>query len=263
MNRFNMKYPIKRRLQQENDGFCKIDEYLVYEKPFFMRSGSIDTTLAENIIIDECYQPNLWFNRNLREEFIFNDVNCIIDAGANIGLASCYFANVFASATIYAFEPEIGNYELLCRNTEPYTNIVTYNEAIWKDSNGVFITNRNSIKGHSGKPNPAKFMVGNNGGLKGEKRIKSIKLSDFMDQNNIFKIDILKMDIQGSEIEAFKDSREWLPNVRLLFIETHDLFRRGCSNEVFSKIASSQKFAFIGSPNGEILVFLNVGELLS
>ena len=74
-------------------------------------------------------------------------------------------------------------------------------------------------------------------------------------------IDILKMDIQGAEIEAFEDSRLWLPHVRLLFIETHDLFRNGCSRKVFGELTLNGQFKFIGCPDREILAFLREDEV--
>ena len=41
-----------------------------------------------------------------------------IDAGANIGLTSIYFANKFPNAKIVALEPEIDNYIILQKNIQ-------------------------------------------------------------------------------------------------------------------------------------------------
>ena len=48
----------------------------------------------------------------------------IVDAGANIGLASVIFANRWPDATIIAIEPEAGNFDLLKKNVAPYGNIL-------------------------------------------------------------------------------------------------------------------------------------------
>lgn len=242
-------------------GFDFLDVYDIFSKEFFVRRNSIDITLLETIIRDECYDPNMWFNRNLREEYIFNDVKCIIDVGANIGITTCYFAHLFPDAMVYSFEAESGNYELLCKNTIDYKNVKIHKKAIWNHSSGVYIDNRDKIYGHSGKANPAKYEVGENV-IIGEEKIESITLSQILKELDVENIDILKMDIQGAEIEAFDDWEIWLPKVRLLFIETHDLFRRGCSNKVFKSIVQCGGFSFIGSPNGEILVFIKEKELL-
>ncbi len=43
--------------------------------------------------------------------------NIIVDAGANIGLASLFFAQRFPSAKIFALEPDHSNFEMLMKNT--------------------------------------------------------------------------------------------------------------------------------------------------
>ena len=41
-------------------------------------------------------------------------------------------------------------------------------------------------------------------------------------------MDILKVDIEGAELEIFSQgTAEWLPRVDLIIIETHDWFRPG------------------------------------
>ena len=64
----------------------------------------------------------------------------IVDAGANIGLASLYFASKYPDAKIIAIEPEASNYELLQRNVEPYTNIIALQSALWHEDGKVLIS---------------------------------------------------------------------------------------------------------------------------
>ena len=260
VNRFGKRFILLGKEKYQGLGFDYLDIYNVYSKAFAVRRNSIDETLFKQILMEECYQPNLWFNRNLREQFVLKNVRCILDIGANIGLASCYFANLYKDANIYSFEADEENYKLLKRNTEDYRNIRTFHAAVWKNEQGVYIKNRNDIYGHSGKANPAKYMVGDQM-VENEKRIDSVKISDLKEKLQINTIDILKMDIQGAEIEAFEDSQRWLPYVRLLFIETHDLFRNGCSRKVFGELAVNGQFKFIGCPDREILAFLREDEV--
>ena len=49
----------------------------------------------------------------------------IIDAGANIGIASLYFLHQYPNARIVAIEPHPGNSELLRKNLAPYAERVT------------------------------------------------------------------------------------------------------------------------------------------
>ena len=56
-------------------------------------------------------------------DFAVDRPSVIIDAGANIGLASIWFASKFPEARILAIEPEKSNYELLVRNVEPLHHV--------------------------------------------------------------------------------------------------------------------------------------------
>src|SRR5271166_1471460 len=48
----------------------------------------------------------------------------IVDAGANIGMASIYFAHKYPEAKIIAIEAEGSNFDMLTRNIRPYPAII-------------------------------------------------------------------------------------------------------------------------------------------
>ena len=69
-------------------------------------------------------------------------------------------------------------------------------------------------------------------------------------------IDILKLDIEGSEKEIFSDDshyQSWLPYTKILIIELHDRMKRGCSRNFFRAISWYEYF-FMQS--GENLIFI-------
>ena len=76
----------------------------------------------------------------LKREYDF-DVKCspkvIVDAGANIGLASVYFSNRFPNAKILAIEPEVSNFELLKKNIAQYDNIIPIHGALWNQNSEI------------------------------------------------------------------------------------------------------------------------------
>ena len=47
----------------------------------------------------------------------------IVDAGANIGMASIFYSHRYPAAKIIALEAEGSNFAALCKNVEPYQNI--------------------------------------------------------------------------------------------------------------------------------------------
>ncbi len=68
--------------------------------------------------------------------------------------------------------------------------------------------------------------------------IRAITITDIMKMYNIDYIDILKIDIEGSEKELFESAyEEWLPKVHLIIIELHDRFRKGTAKSFFKTMS--------------------------
>jgi hypothetical protein len=66
-----------------------------------------------------------------------------------------------------------------------------------------------------------------------EHSVKCYKLATLLDKAQFRTVDILKIDIEGAELELFShDAAEWLPRVNLIIIETHDRFRPGSEEAV-------------------------------
>ena len=53
-------------------------------------------------------------------------------------------------------------------------------------------------------------------------------------------IDILKLDIEGSERELFSKNTDWLDHVSVIIIELHDRFQPGCAKAVYQKLVERQ-----------------------
>jgi hypothetical protein len=50
-----------------------------------------------------------------------------------------------------------------------------------------------------------------------------------MERAGVNVIDLLKIDIEGSELELLSEDADWLEQVRAISIEFHDAFRPGCT----------------------------------
>src|SRR5690606_1400988 len=138
--------------------------------------------------------------------------------GANIGLFSVFLANKYPDCKIVAIEPEQGNYEQLLRNTAYYSNIICQKSGIWNRDTHLKIENLQSDSWG--------FVTieAEEGG------IKALTIDTIMSQNNLEKIDILKLDIESSEKEVFEgDYHPWLPTCKMLIVELHDANKAGCS----------------------------------
>jgi hypothetical protein len=68
--------------------------------------------------------------------------------------------------------------------------------------------------------------------------VPSITIGDILDQIGGQPIDLLKLDIEGSEFDLFsKNAGQWLDRVKVIAIEFHDRFRPGCAHAFYSALA--------------------------
>ena len=128
----------------------------------------------------------------------------VLDLGANIGIFSLIVAKKFPCATVYAVEPEEGNYRQLLKNIRlsNLKNIVPIYAAIGteKGKTTLYIDETNHGT-HSTLPFKAK-------------RTQQVDVITFAD---IPPFDVLKCDIEGAEYEIFKKA----PSCNYIGIEVH------------------------------------------
>lgn len=128
----------------------------------------------------------------------------VIDCGACIGLATLFFAQkVGKNGTVVAIEPEKTNFNFLIKtvdnNKDKFPNILPLNCAIYKkDSNLTLFLSKLNIGSHT--------IYSNN---KIEKKlttnleeIKAMKIDTIVKNLKLKKVDIIKIDIEGAEIDA-------------------------------------------------------------
>lgn len=190
-----------------------------YKNPIYLRSGLSDTQVFSQVIWNEEY--------NLKHKVMAPKV--IVDCGANIGLTSVYFANKYPNATIIAIEPERSNSDMLKKNTAKYPNVHCLNYGVWNRSAHLEIVDSSCDSWG--------FMVEEKEEAN-DQTISAISIDDIMEQFGIDGIDILKMDIEGSERDVFTSNTSWLTRVKVLIVELHDGMRKDCSKTFFKALES-------------------------
>ncbi len=132
----------------------------------------------------------------------------IYDCGANIGMAVFYYKWLYPQSKIKAFEPDSGISNILKENLSlnKITDVMIFNKAVWT---------RNGEIGFSpdGAEGGSIIRVPNSS------RVACLRLRDHMAQEK--EIDMLKMDIEGAEMEVLCDCEDVLNRVKNLFIEYH------------------------------------------
>lgn len=156
----------------------------------------------------------------LNELFEGNEQLYIIDAGANIGLFSLIMASKYPNSHIIALEPDRRNYELLTLNTKEVANIQCLNAGLWNENCKLKLVNPGCAS------LSYRFIQSRDEG------IDALSINAIMQQNSIDHIDILKMDIEGSEKDVFMKNTAWCRCVGLYFIEMHERYAPGCQAKI-------------------------------
>ena len=174
----------------------------------------------------------------------------IIDCGSNIGYSTLFFANVYPDAQVYSIEPEKTNFKFLRFNTIFYDNIHLINSAFWDKE--TFARLEGNKLGDMG------YMTVE-ASEDDKDAFKTTTLSKIVADNAIEKIDFIKIDIEGSEKEAFSEEKvdEWLSKVQIMAIVLHDEMRSGASYAFFKAIS---KYHWKFSIHGEVLLFIRDEE---
>ncbi len=69
-----------------------------------------------------------------------------------------------------------------------------------------------------------------------KEQVDALTLEDVIREYSIDRIDLLKLDIEGSEVEVFASSSGWIDRVDAICVELHDRFRPGCSRAFFAAV---------------------------
>ena len=157
----------------------------------------------------------------------------IIDAGANIGIASVYFKLRYREAKIAAIEIEKENIAMMRKNLLG-DDFIIYENALF--SKKAFFKVENPF-------NASNSFVIKEVGAEEKYDIESVTIDEVMKLNNWDQVDILKIDIEGAEKVLFEsDYQRWLPKVKVLMIETHDRMFPDCS---YTVMKAMKEFGFI------------------
>lgn len=200
------------------------------------RKNSSDAEVIYQIWVQEEYKKPLEI---IKQNIELANKPIIFDIGANIGMASLYFKHKLPLASIYCFEPFKVNRVRIPNqfNVSP--------KALWKKDTKL----EASLNFRDGKEWSVVVMETPEGNIQGA------QLSTLMNDFKINSIDILKVDVEGSEYPAFledKSIEETLAHVKSIVIEIHD--DAGNRNDLYTKL---KKCNFINYPLGELDVFIN------
>lgn len=190
----------------------------------WVRPGTSDMAIYDQIVL----HPYLPTNRSFKT---------IIDCGANIGLSVRYLAAAYPDARIVAVEPDESNFSMLRRNCEKNANISCIKAGIWPVPGSIHLQKEGL------GPSALRTVMGHGG-----TSVEAVTISQIMERLGMERVSLLKIDIEGSELELFSGAdTSWIDRVDAISIELHDSWRPGCGDAFFKAIAPwNWSFSFHG-----------------
>lgn len=221
-----------------------------FEHPFYVRLNSTDVPVFWAIILGCEYGQGEYtqiFERSPKYAEILDTAEVIVDLGANIGAFDVWLEMAKKGKTVrklIAVEPEESNMKLLELNTKHLPYIKRYCAGVWNKCGFLKI-----YSAGSGEWAFSVREASNNE----EPDVRAIDIWTIMQDNAIERIDILKVDIEGTEYELFAEHYEWINQIGMLIIETHDTFKPGSKQMVINRMTG---YGFVHEQIGEDLVFV-------
>lgn len=161
----------------------------------------------------------------------------ILDCGANIGLSVIYFKKLYPKAVITAFEPDKAIFQILKQNMHAFSlNDVELIEKGVSDKLG-------SVDFFSDGADGGRIAQGDEKNLI---KIETVRLADYLDKP----IDMLKIDIEGAELDVLRDCQPLLHNVANLFVEYHSFAKAEQNLSELLDIIKSAGFRYYISQSG-------------
>jgi FkbM family methyltransferase len=136
-----------------------------------------------------------------------NDI--VLDAGANCGHLSIFFSKLVGNGgQVYAFEPDTFNMERINQNrnlNKDLADNIKIEELLLWDENKLIDFYEAGTVGSSAIwiPDTDKCV-----------QKQAVRIDDWVVKNNIKKLDFIKMDIEGAEIEALEGCRQTIENLK-------------------------------------------------
>ncbi len=219
---------IKRELKFIYQAFLVKNEYSRYLNRFtyykILRTKRRTQSVSKIFGVNIEYPDSFWLLYSIRELFIEEVYKfipaggnpTIIDCGSNIGLSIYYFKRNNPAARIIAFEPDPILYKQSVDNIKALKiddNVELINRAVWITDGEISFFAEGTLGG---------AIIEETQISKEVIKLPCVNLNNYLDG----KIDFLKVDIEGAELQVLENCQEKLKNVAYMFVEYHGFINK-------------------------------------
>lgn len=229
--------------------------YNLKHKEKFSREGKTYKTLFTNEIEVIGTKPMYSIARDIENYETFYKIkkgDCVIDAGANEGIISLFYSKKVAEeGKVFSFEPDIINQSSIKENMKLNRlddNIFLNNNLLWNENKELeFFESGTVASSIFYEPRNSRKILK-----------KAITIDGFCEEKKIQKLDFIKMDIEGAEVEAIEGALETILKFKPNFaIASYHLIK---GERTFVKLEEffrkhNYPYKTITFKNGEIITF--------
>ncbi len=159
------------------------------------------------------------------------DLDCLIDVGSHRGEYIDKFIKEFNIKKIYGFEANPNTFKILRKNIEKFDNVIVKNFGIGYEKKKINLNENiesssssfNDLNRNSNYYKKKYFFFN----FFGKKKITTpipvdiIRLEDFLHDENLEKVDLLKIDTEGFEFNVLKGIGVKINCINLIHLEHH------------------------------------------
>jgi FkbM family methyltransferase len=186
---------------------------------------------------------------SILEKFLGTNSPVILEAGAFDGADTLRFANLWADGKIYSFEPVPNLFEALSVKVAGYKNIQIFDKALVGNSekNIELYTFSNSEFKHGSssilKP-VAHLEISPEVKFGDVKKVSAITLDEWVIENDLTRIDLLWLDLQGAELQVLKAGAKALSITKVCHVEVsrYPLYEGGAKFSEIHELMVQQGF---------------------
>jgi FkbM family methyltransferase len=161
---------------------------------------------------------------DIQHKIKYPSLDVLFDVGANVGQTRNWFRFHLPKATIYSFEPVSSAFEMLKQSAAGDHNATLVNMALGDEAG------TKTIRLHEGEMNVLNSLRAeamNNSREAKEETIQITTLDAYCRAHSITKIDLLKIDTEGFEINVLRGATEMMRNGTISFIYCETGFQQG------------------------------------